>query len=738
MRDEDPASPRPAPSGLARLAAAHGVAMHYQDHDDRRVDVPIATVRAVLAAMDVPADSSGEIAASLVVAEEAGWRRLVAPTIVAPVGSAAEIAVTAPDGAVEVTVLDAEGEVAATIAPGPVGPSAEVGGERLVRRTAVVPPSLATGSYRLTVRAGRREEHAHLLVVPPRCPVPGDLRAWGWQVQLYALRSAHSWGIGELADLRTLLTTAGKEHGAGLVLANPLHAALPVLPQEPSPYSPASRRFTNPLYLRVEECDGYGRLDPADRARVDALAAEAQAGNRLDRIDRDTVFRRKSEAFALLAAQPLGVARAAAFAAYRAEEGQGLVDFATAAALSERHGPSWTAWPPALRDPRSPAVAAQRTALAERVALHTWLQFQCDSQLAAVAAAARDAGMPVGLLADLAVGVDPGGADAWALQADLAQRVTVGAPPDSFNQQGQDWRLPPLRPDRLPLTGYAPFRDLVRSQLRHAGGIRIDHAMGLFRLFWIPEGAGAADGTYVRYPADALLGVLALEAEAAGALVVGEDLGTVEHGVPETLRAHGVLGSRVLWFERRARASRPSRGEPPRLPSAEYPVLALTSVTTHDLPTAAGFLADEPARVRAALGQLGHPLEVERARTATERRELLALLRDEGLLPAGANDADITLAMHAFVAQTPSLMVTASLADAIGDLRQPNLPGTVDEYPNWCLPIAAPAGAPPSGPNPLLPPSEPRLLSEILASPQVTRLAEVLREGRARSGYAAQ
>lgn len=736
MRDEDL-----VPEDLARLAAAHGVATHYEDHDGRRVDVSIETVRAVLAAMDVPAGSAEEVRAALVAAAEMGWRRLVAPTVLVRVGSATEVAVTAPAGAgqgtAEVTILTAEGGVVA-IAPGPGRDWREVGRERLERRTAVLPSTLPIGAHRLTVRAGGREEHAHLLVVPPRCPVPADLRAWGWQVQLYALRSARSWGIGEFADLRTLLATAGREHGAGLVLANPLHAALPVLPQEPSPYSPASRRFTNPLYLRVEECDGYGQLGPADRARVDALAAEARAGNRRDTIDRDAVFRRKSEAFALLAAQPLNAQRAAALAAYRAEEGQGLIDFAAAAALAECHGRSWAAWPVALRDPHSPAVAAARAELADRIALHTWLQFQCDTQLAAAAAAARDAGMPVGLLVDLAVGVDPGGADAWALQADLAARVTVGAPPDSFNQQGQDWQLPPLRPDRLPLTGYEPFRDLVRSQLRHAGGIRIDHAMGLFRLFWIPAGADAADGTYVRYPADALLGVLALEAEAAGALVVGEDLGTVERGVPETLRAHGVLGSRVFWFERREPEPHRSPEASARLPSAEYPVLALTSVTTHDLPTAAGFLADEPARVRAALGQLGHPLEVERARTAAERRELVTLLVDEGLVAPGASDADVVLAMYAFVARTPSLMVTASLGDAIGDLRQPNLPGTVDEYPNWRLPVAAPSGPPPSGPQPLLPPSHPRLLDEILVSPQVTRLAEVLRQGRAGSGYAAQ
>jgi len=724
-----------APDDLAALADAHGVATTYGNWRHEPQQVPPPTVRAALAAMDVAAGTDEEVRESLRAAVEAPWRRLVPPTVVLRRGGRTTVTVTAAEGALADATVTADGVEHRLTLAGAEGPARSVDGVSRVRHHAALPPEVGVGTHRLTVRSGAEEDVATLLVAPERCPVPAT-RSWGWQVQLYALRSAASWGMGDFGDLRTLVERSGREHGAGLVLLNPLHAALPVLPQEPSPYSPASRRFVNPLYLRVEECDGYAALGAGDRARVGA-GATAAWGTEPDRIDRDAVFRAKGAAFEVLARQPLPPARAAAFAAYREAEGRGLVDFATACALAERHGRSWTGWPAALQDPDGAAVAAARRDLARRVELHTWLQWQCDVQLGVAAATAAAAGMPVGLVTDLAVGVDPGGADAWALQADLARAVTVGAPPDSFNQQGQDWRLPPLRPDRLPATGYAPFRDLVRSGLRHAGGLRIDHAMGLFRLFWIPDGAAPADGTYVRYPAEDLLGVLALEAHVAGAVVVGEDLGTVERGVPETLRSRGLLGSRVLWFERTAPggsgAGDDGADDTEPLPSAGYPELALTSISTHDLPTAAGYLVDEPAYVRGRLGQLGHDLAVELEQAERARSELVALLVREGLAAPDADTAALVEAMHAFVARTPSLLVTASPADAVGDLRQPNLPGTTDEYPNWRLPVARPTGGSEDAAGRregLLPASRPLSLEELLDAPEVARLARVLAEGR--------
>jgi 4-alpha-glucanotransferase len=513
-----------------------------------------------------------------------------------------------------------------------------------------------------------------LLVAPRRCPRPP--RTWGWAVQLYGARSRCSWGMGDLNDLARLATWSAAECGAGFLLVNPLHAAAPGLPQEASPYFPASRRFHNPLYLAVEELPEVALLAPDDRAEVLRLGTEARSLNDAELIDRDAVWRAKSRALEILFRVD-SPSRRRALDSYRAREGAGLADFATWAALAERHPGPYQQWPEAYRHPRNPAVAEARAELADRATFHAWLQWLCAAQLAEAQRCAREAGMPVGLVHDLAVGVDPGGADAWAQQDDLAHGMSVGAPPDSFNQKGQDWLLPPWRPDRLRASGYAPFRDMVRATLADAGGIRVDHAMGLFRLFWVPEGASPAEGTYVRYDADALLGILVYECHQAGAVAVAEDLGTVEPGVPETLRESGVLGSAVLWFEDR----RPE----------DYPELAFTSVTTHDLPTARGFWTDESLRVQAELGLLGagRTVDEQRAINDRDRERVHALLQAEGLAPADPTVDELVVGMHAFVARTPSLMVAAALGDALGDPRQPNMPGTRDEYPNWRLPLPA-------------------------------------------------
>jgi 4-alpha-glucanotransferase len=568
-----------------------------------------------------------------------------------------------------------------------------------------LPPDLPLGYHRVETEG----DTAHLVVAPERCPLPTDDRLWGWMVQLYAIRSAASWGIGDLADLARLARW-GAAQGAGFVLVNPLHAPSPVLPLEPSPYYPSSRRYTNPLYLRIEELPELAAADAPARDRVAALAAERRADSHRDHLDRDAVWRAKLEVLDALHHAPSPPQRQAAFEEYRSAEGQGLVDFATFCALAERHGVPFQDWPALLRHPRSDAVTAARDDLAERVELHTWLQWLCAEQLERAQADARDAGMPIGIVHDLAVGVDPGGADAWALQDDLAGSVTVGAPPDSFNQQGQDWQVPPLRPDRLADTGYAAFRDIVGATLRHGGGIRIDHILGLFRLWWIPEGAAAHEGTYVRYPAHDLLGVLALEAHRAGSTVVGEDLGTVERGVRDTLADWGLLGSRVVYFER-------DEDRRPRS-SADYPQLALSTVTTHDLPPVATWWTDGGIGLQAELGLLAPDTtaEAELRRGAAERDELAALLRTEGLLGAEADLDELVVAVHAFLARTPSLLVAVALGDAVGDRRQANVPGTVDEYPNWRLPLAEPAG---DGHRPVL-------LDELDAHPLVQRIVAVL------------
>jgi 4-alpha-glucanotransferase len=673
-------------SSLEQLAAAHGVATSYDNWNNDPVAVEESAVIAALAAMDVDAATPDAVASALADVEDKPWRSVLPPVVVLR-GSGAVVVRTAVAPSVEVLLEDG-GPVEVTAQP--------VAREVRDGRTAwsVQLPELPLGCHTLRAVAGREAGECPLVVAPDRVELPAGLdRTWGWMVQLYSLRSRQSWGIGDYADLRTTLESSAAD-GAGAMLLNPLHAETPVPPLNPSPYSPSSRRFRSPVYLRIEDVPEYAAAPEGVRANVDVLRPPTNP----ERIERDPVWTAKLAALELL--WPL--ARQDALTAFRTEVGSELEDFALFCALAEQHGVPWQEWPEELRSPEAPGIEAARKRLAERVSFWCWVQLLVDEQLAGLGS-----DMAVGVIHDLAVGVDAGGADAWALQHALALGTTVGAPPDSFNQTGQDWGLPPWRPDRLRELAYAPYRDVIRGVLRHAGGLRIDHVMGLFRLWWVPSGSSAAAGTYVSYDADAMLGILALEAARAGALVVGEDLGTVEERVRRDLDATGVLGSAVLWFERDEKTG-------DFLPPASWRRLTLASVTTHDLPTAAGFLAEEHVRVRHELGQLGHSLEEEQKRVREERTALLDMLTSSGLLEQYGGDA--ALAMHGALIASPSAVVLAAFGDAVGDLRQPNLPGTVDEYPNWRLPVADGGGRPLG-------------LEELLAHPGVRRLTALLADG---------
>ena len=640
---------------LGALAAAHGVATGYRDGARRPVPVaPDAVVR-VLSLLGVDATSSAARMAELAaVRERAG---------------------------------DLPGTVAVRADRGREMPTPgvlvdEAGGRR---ELAGIPAGLEPGWYRW--EAGGRS--TTVVVAPPALRAPE--RAWGWMLQLYALRSAGSWGIGDLGDLRTFTAWTGREHGAAAVLLNPLHAITLVPPVQPSPYTPSSRRFATPLALRIPDLDAYTRADAATRAEVDALRPE-QVG---DRIEHDRVWAAKRAAAELLwradgRPEPRGA-------------GDELWEFATYCALAERYGGRWTLWPASLHHPGASEVAAARRELAPRVAFHAWLQEQVQQQLRAARDDARSTG--VRIVHDLAVGCDPEGADGWALQDVLAMGVRIGAPPDAFSQQGQDWGLPPWRPDRLDETGYAGYASLVRALLRQADGLRIDHVAGLFRLWWVPPGGSAADGTYVHYDAEVMMAVLTLEAHRTGALVIGEDLGTVEPEVTAALAERNMLGSAVLWFTRDEDA--PGL---PLLPPDRWPENAVATVSTHDLPTAAGFLRGEHVRARAELGLLAD-VPAEEAKAAADRAELVALLAAEGLAAPDAPDEELVVAIHALLARSRSRLVLVAPYDVIGETRQPNLPGTVDEYPNWRLPL-------------------PLTVEELMTDERVRRVVEVVRAAR--------
>ncbi|MEV6764116.1 4-alpha-glucanotransferase [Streptomyces sp. NPDC051105] len=667
--------------GLCRLAELHGVATSYSPSPDRTVAASAGAVTAVLAALGVDASGPEAVRTALAERERDLAERLLPPTLVHWAGSG--------DPALEL----------------PAGTRLEVRTEDGEMRDDV--RDLPTGVHLLTAAApDGRTARTHLIVAPDRLPTPSG-RSYGLLVQLYSLLSSRSWGMGDLGDLAELADWAGRTTGAGFIQVNPLHAAVPGPPTDPSPYRPSSRRFPDPVHLRLESVPEYVP-DPALAERAGRLRAAV-----LDQgahIDRDAVWELKREALEALAAVPLTPARQAAYDAFRAEQGQALEDHATWYALAERHGSDWHRWPEALRDPRSPETARARAGLRDRVAFHSRLAWLTDTQLTAAQHTARDAGMPVGIVHDLAVGVHPQGADAWAQRAFFAAGMSVGAPPDAFNARGQDWGLPPWRPDRLAASGHAPYRQLLRALFRYAGALRIDHVMGLFRLWWVPEGRPPTEGTYVRYDAEAMLALLALEATRAGAVVIGEDLGTVEPGVRETLQRHGVLGTSVLWFER----DWDGDGRP--LPPERWRADCLATATTHDLPSTAARLTGEHVELRDRLGLLTRPVAQERADAAADTAEWLALLTRLGLLAvsdAGDEEAEIQ-AVHRFLLRTPARLIGVWLPDAVGDRRPQNLPGTWDQYPNWRLPIADATGRPVT-------------LEELTGSARVRALLEVLR-----------
>ncbi|MFI9340059.1 4-alpha-glucanotransferase [Streptomyces sp. NPDC052773] len=700
-------APRPAePAGpdeaalpgeeLARLAELHGVATSYRPSPDRTVAASAAAVVRVLGALGVDAGTPEAVRAALAVRTRERDERLLPPTVVCWGGGPLPEALAALPPGTRLRVETEQGEAHASV------------------------DQLPPGVHRLTAAApDGRTADVHLVVAPARLPSPPG-RSYGLLVQLYSLLSRRSWGMGDLGDLGELTGWAGRALGAGFIQVNPLHAAVPGAPTDPSPYRPSSRRFPDPVHLRIEDVPEYAYAlggPGGDRLRALPERAARLREAVLDKgalIDRDAVWELKREALELLCAVPLGPGRQAAYGDFLAEQGQALEDHATWCALAEVYGTDWQNWPAGLRDPRSAETARARADLMHRVDFHSRLAWLTDSQLTAAQRTAREAGMPVGIVHDLAVGVHPGGADAWAQQEFFAAGMSVGAPPDAFNARGQDWGLPPWRPDRLAASGYAPYRSLLRGLFRYAGALRIDHVMGLFRLWWVPQGEPPTEGTYVRYDAEAMLAILVLEASRAGAIVIGEDLGTVEPGVRERLRERGVLGTSVLWFER----DWDGDGRP--LPPEAWRADCLATATTHDLPPTAARLTGEHVDLRDRLGLLARPLADERAQAAADTGEWLAYLSRLGLLPGTGGGSDTASeeaevqAVHRFLMRTPARMIGLWLPDGVGDRRPQNLPGTWDQYPNWRLPIADAQGRPVT-------------LEDLAGSPRLRALTEVLR-----------
>ncbi|MBM6695790.1 4-alpha-glucanotransferase [Bifidobacterium pullorum subsp. saeculare] len=712
QREESPARlKRP----LIRLAKACGVSTSYIDQLGAYVEIRDEVLVAVLASLGVDASNPAAISKSLLETECRQREQLVPPTVLAITGRANNVPLRCSADALVALTLALEdgtayaGDLRANLR---VHKDADFG-EQL---ELTLPDDLPIGYHTLNVQVGGVQRRATVIVAPPRIELPEAVRQrqrWGWMTQMYSVRSADSWGVGDYGDLKRLAADAGEKSHADFMLINPIHAGAPVPPLQPSPYLPESRRFLNVTYIRPQDIPEYAALDDATRAQVEELHASVAAANdSAEPMDINASWDAKRQALWLIFSAPRSEERETAFAEFKRAAGPDLDAFATWCLAFEVWGAPWEENSWFFRtDKNSPAVAALVRDHHDMFEFQRWLQWIADEQVAAAQQAAKDSGMALGLMQDMAVGVHALGADVWWSPERFADGVTVGAPPDFYNQLGQDWGQPPFSPQYLESTGYRVYREMVHNMFAHAGALRIDHVLGLFRLWWIPRGCTARDGAYVTYNHEVMLSILAIEASRANGVVIGEDLGTVPEYVSKVLAEHGVLGTAVEWFSRVDNS--PNAGDP-YAPPEDYRKYALASVTTHDLPPTAGYLKLEHVDLREELDLLNEPAEQFRAEVQAEIDQMLALLVSRGYLPqevadglkaACAPDADdaetadrealiqrVVEAMHVMLRDAPSVLVQAALVDGVGEHRTQNQPGTSWEYPNWRIPLADETG----------------------------------------------
>jgi len=684
---------------LFELADRLGIARHYWDIAGSRHETTAATARALLAAMGISAKSPTEVEASLTHLDRRKWEERCPPVLVLRPSEKIEIPITALgaafDGSIAWKVIVEGGPEIGGETPGadlPIVDAEQREGQYRERRILPLRRQLPLG-YHQVVFSGAVEAVVRLIIVPDRCYLPPDIgeghKLWGLAAQLYSLRSAMNWGLGDFRDLADLCSWAGSK-GAATILLNPLHALFPGHPESASPYFPSSRSFLNPLYLSPQDIPDFEESADARGRRSDpAMVAAMEALRECDWIDYSGVATVKYEILRLLyetfrrRLSRDGDARAQAFRRFVETEGAALEDFAAFEVLAERFGtPVWTEWPKEYQCPDSPSVVAFRRTRADEVAFRAYLQWQADLQLGAAAKAAKDGGMCLGLCRDLAVGCSIHGADGWRYQGVYLKGARLGAPPDPFNPSGQDWGIAPLDPHGLRERAYAPFIELLRANMRHAGALRIDHVMAIARQFWVPTGAERRSGTYIRYPLEDLLGILALESQRNRCMVIGEDLGTVPEGLRRRLAAAGILSCRVLYFEQDAgRFRRPE----------DYPQLATACLSTHDLPTLKGYWEGTDLEEKRALrvypsAEVQHLNEEGRI---ADKAGLLAALRASRLLDEdGAGDAvgyaQLWMAVHQYLARSRCVLAFVQLDDLVDEDVQINVPGTIEtERPNW-------------------------------------------------------
>ena len=677
---------------LIQLAKLNGISTSYIDQLGTYVEIRDEVLVSVLAALGVDASSDEAIAASYELTKQRIADTLVEPTIVKFIGKEATTSIRAKGHDVTLRLLledgtRYEGNLCMYLAPQTDG-----------SLTLTLPDDIPAGYHTLRVNAGPLHGEARLICAPARVPLPpavAEKQRWGWMAQMYSIRSAESWGVGDYGDLKLLLTDAAEKSHADFMLINPIHATAPVEPLEPSPYLPESRRFMNVTYIRPQDIEEYAGLDEAALAEVERLHAEvAPANDNADELDINSAWWHKRQALQLVFKVPRSAERQAAFEAFKEAAGPDLRAFAAWSVAFQVWGAPWEGTWFAETNRDSPEVAELMRDHADMVDFECWLQWIADEQVTAAQTAARESGMALGLMQDMAVGVHSLGADVWWNPERFAVgSVTVGCPPDFYNQQGQDWGQPPFNPNYLAKTGYGVYREMVHNMFSHAGAVRIDHVLGLFRLWWIPQGEGARGGAYVTYDYEAMIAILTIEASRVNGLVVGEDLGTVPDYVRTVLAEHGLLGCTVEWFARVDDS--PNAGDPYADP-ADYRKYALASVTTHDLPPTAGYLQFEHVKLREELNLLTGPVEEFQASATAERQAMLdRLVESELITPEIAADVDdhiqeIVEAMHKMLLRSPSVLLQAALVDGVGETRSQNQPGTSSEYCNWRVPLAGP------------------------------------------------
>lgn len=653
------------------LARRAGIAVEWVDNTNRPQTVAPDVLRRILGALGLPAETRRELAASRRLLVRRSSLADLPPLITGTAGRPTRLDLGANETCPAQLKLERGGIRDVTLIP--------------ARGRLRVPAIPETGYHRLAID----DRELVLAIAPAQCrqieDVVPDARLWGPAAQVYSLRSRDDGGIGDLAGVAQLAESAAR-HGADVVGLSPLHALFTADPERYGPYAPSSRLFFNPLHAAPALVFGRDRLHDAIADAGQQSTYETLHGRNL--IDWPAAAQAKLHVLRALfesftAGNGADAALAADFARFRAEGGALLEEHARFEALYQEQMPErdWRRWSVDLRNPTGAAVQAFADARRREVLFHAFLQWITERSLAAAQTRARQAGMRIGLITDMAVGMDPAGSHAWSRQNDILPGVSIGAPPDMFNPHGQSWGLTGFSPRALTDGGFAPFIATLRAAMRHAGGIRIDHAMGLTRLWLVPEGADPTDGAYLAYPAADLLRLLALESARHTAVVIGEDLGTVPAGFRATLHQSGVHGMRVLWFERDAHNgfAAPRNWEPS--------AVAMTS--THDLPTVAGWWHGTDITAKAEHSQLGNGMTVEqlRAERDAERPTLWRSLVTEGVAqgppPPCETPQPVVDSALRFVAHTPCPLCLVPMEDLIGREQQPNLPGTVDEHPNW-------------------------------------------------------